>query len=138
MQVAHERLSHEQLRTRFPYLSFPPGSVGVYETEVSFVPGLAFAGAGYLSARKLVQAQTVLAEKGGCHVISEEATSVEKIQGGSQNSGSELFEVTLKGGSKVLSKKVLVAVGAFVNSRKLLPAGKVRYQPTRALRDVLY
>eukprot|EP01062_Namystynia_karyoxenos_P062015 TRINITY_DN5485_c0_g1_i5.p1 TRINITY_DN5485_c0_g1~~TRINITY_DN5485_c0_g1_i5.p1 ORF type:complete len:438 (+),score=105.83 TRINITY_DN5485_c0_g1_i5:69-1382(+) len=101
---AHEELSSEKLRERFPFLSFGPGVCGVYEPD----------GAGYVSARRQVAASAGAAVRAGCRRVVAEVAAVHRL-------GPARFAVELVSGQKITCSKVLVAAGAFTNSRPLLP-----------------
>ena len=101
--VGTELLDDVGLSKRFPFFSFEPGSEGVFEAE----------GAGYISPRRLVAAQSALAEKAGARVIRE--TVVRTI------AGRDSVEVTTAEGHRYTAEKVLVAAGGFSIAENLLP-----------------
>ena len=92
-----------ELKRRFPYFAFPAGSAGIFEAK----------GAGHISPRKLVKAQSLLAEKAGATVIRDHATSIRE-EGG-------VAVVTTAGGKVYRAEKVLLAAGGFSISQNLLP-----------------
>jgi sarcosine oxidase len=100
--VGIDMLDDADLKARFPYLSFADGSEGVYEAT----------GAGHISPRRLVKAQSLLAEKAGATVIKDIVTSVRE-EGG-------LAAVTTAGGTVYHAEKVLLAAGGFSIAENLL------------------
>jgi len=97
-----DRLDTEQLRARFPYLSFPDGEAGLHEHGT----------AGYVSPRKLAAAQTEAARRGGATVIRAPATRVAATGNGVE---VETAEGVLTG------ERALVAAGGFTNAWGLVP-----------------
>jgi len=91
------------LKRRFPYFAFPAGSAGIFEAK----------GAGHISPRKLVKAQSLLAEKAGATVIRDHAASIREDGG--------VAVVTTAGGKVYRAEKVLLAAGGFSISQNLLP-----------------
>ena len=91
------------LKTQFPYFSFPSGSAGIFEAK----------GAGHISPRKLVKAQSLLAEKAGAAVIRDHATTIREEGGAAV--------VTTAGGRVYRAEKVLLAAGGFSIAQNLLP-----------------
>ncbi len=91
------------LAARFPFFSFEPGSEGVFEA----------AGAGYISPRRLVAAQSALAEKAGVRILRE--TVVRTV------TGRDGVEVLTAEGHRYTADKVLVAAGGFSIAEALLP-----------------
>eukprot|EP00746_Dinoflagellata_sp_MGD_P086547 gnl/MRDRNA2_/MRDRNA2_34264_c0_seq2.p1 gnl/MRDRNA2_/MRDRNA2_34264_c0~~gnl/MRDRNA2_/MRDRNA2_34264_c0_seq2.p1 ORF type:complete len:465 (-),score=69.76 gnl/MRDRNA2_/MRDRNA2_34264_c0_seq2:11-1405(-) len=107
MGVQHEYLNECQLQARFPYICFPLGSAAILEPK----------SAGHISARKLVSAQVKAALRHGGDQIQQEVSKIEIAPGGG-------YAVHLASGEILRVPKVLVAAGAFCNSRPLLPAGE--------------
>jgi sarcosine oxidase len=99
-----ETLQNGALRSRFPYFTFGPDSEGVWEGQ----------NAGYINPRRLVQAQSVLAEQQGATLISETVTSVREEDGG--------VTVDTAEGRSWRSDRVLVATGGFTINEHLLGA----------------
>jgi sarcosine oxidase len=93
----------EDLKRRFPYFSFPAGSQGVHEAT----------GAGYISPRNLVRAQSAAAEKAGAAIIGDVALSI-------RGEGS-LVAVETASGRTYRGEKVLLAAGGFSIAEGLLP-----------------
>ncbi len=91
------------LKRQFPFFAFPAGSAGLFETK----------GAGHISPRRLVKAQSLLAEKAGATVIRDHAISIRE-EGG-------VAVVTTAGGAIHRVEKVLLAAGGFSISQNLLP-----------------
>ncbi|MBB3352744.1 sarcosine oxidase [Rhizobium sp. BK049] len=91
------------LKTSFPFFAFPAGSAGVFEAR----------GAGHISPRKLVNAQSLLAERAGATVIRDHVVSIRE-EGG-------LATVKTAGGLTYRGEKVLLAAGGFSIAENLLP-----------------
>ncbi|NTF42475.1 FAD-dependent oxidoreductase [Rhizobium sp. AC27/96] len=91
------------LKAKFPFFSFGPASEGVYEPH----------GAGHISPRRLVKAQSLLAEKVGARVIKQTALSIRDENG--------LAIVTTAEGETFSAEKVLLAAGGFSIAENLLP-----------------
>jgi glycine/D-amino acid oxidase-like deaminating enzyme len=101
--VRYRRLDDAGLSATFPYFNFPQGSDGVLEET----------GAGHISPRRLVAAQTALTEKAGGAVIREQVEAINQLEGG--------VEIVTSTGRRVTAEKVLVAAGGFSNRKGLLP-----------------
>ncbi|MBX4866831.1 FAD-binding oxidoreductase [Rhizobium bangladeshense] len=91
------------LKAAFPFFAFPAGSAGVFEAT----------GAGHISPRKLVKAQSLLAERAGATVIRDHVVSIRE-EGG-------LTTVETSGGPTYRGEKVLLAAGGFSIAENLLP-----------------
>lgn len=91
------------LKAAFPFFAFPDGTAGVFEPR----------GAGHISPRKLVKAQSLLAEKAGAAVIRDHVVSI-RSEGGSA-------VVETAGGRTYRGEKVLLAAGGFSIAENLLP-----------------
>ncbi|MBB3590232.1 sarcosine oxidase [Rhizobium sp. BK529] len=91
------------LKSRFPYFAFPSGSAGIFEAK----------GAGHIRPRKLVRAQSLLAEKAGATVIRDHVVSAREEGGAAV--------VTTAGGEIYRAEKALLAAGGFSISQNLLP-----------------
>ncbi|MFT4002151.1 MAG: FAD-dependent oxidoreductase [Rhizobium sp.] len=98
-----EILDDAALKARFPFFSFAPGSEGVFELH----------GAGHISPRRLVKAQSLLAEKAGARVIKQTALSIREDGG--------LAIVTTAEGETYSAEKILLAAGGFSIAENLLP-----------------
>jgi sarcosine oxidase len=96
-------LDEARLKKQFPYFAFPAGSAGIFEAK----------GAGHISPRKLVRAQSLLAEKAGATVIRDHVTSIREEGGAAV--------VTTAGGRVYRAEKALLAAGGFSISQNLLP-----------------
>lgn len=103
LRVQTELLDDAGLKAKFPFFSFPPGSEGVFEPH----------GAGHISPRRLVKAQSILAEKAGARVIKQTAVSI-RDEGG-------LAAVTTAEGETFSAEKILLAAGGFSIAENLLP-----------------
>lgn len=101
--VSVEMLSDAALKSKFRYFDFGFDCEGVYEQ----------ANAGYVNPRRLVEAQSVLAEKAGARVIRRAAVSVRE-EGG-------LAIVTTDDGAVYTAERVLIAAGGFSINENLLP-----------------
>ena len=101
--VSYLRLDDAGLRERFACFRFPEGTDGVFEAE----------GAGYLSPRNLVAAQTKLTEQAGGTVIRQQVEAVRQQE--------DHAEIVLADGRSITAGKVLVAAGGFTNRPGLLP-----------------
>jgi sarcosine oxidase len=101
--VTAEHLDGEALRERFSDFSFPGGTEGVFEAK----------GAGHISPRKLVAAQSQLAERAGAELIASAVKSVREINGG--------VVVETDQGDSLEAEVVLVATGGFTIQNGLLP-----------------
>lgn len=101
--VSIEMLSDAELRARFRYFDFGADCEGVYEERH----------AGYVNPRRLVEAQSLLAEKAGARVIRRAAVSVREEDG--------LAIVTTDDGAVYSAERVLVAAGGFSINENLVP-----------------
>lgn len=101
--VAVEMLSDAALKSRFRYFDFGSDCEGVYEEK----------NAGYVNPRRLVEAQSLLAERAGARVIRRTAVSVRE-EGG-------LAIVTTDDGAVYTAERVLVAAGGFSINENLVP-----------------
>jgi sarcosine oxidase len=90
------------LKAEFPYFAFDGASEGVYERKH----------AGHISPRRLVKAQSLLAEKAGATVIKEVVASI-RDEGG-------FAVVTTAEGNTYRAGKVLSAAGGFSIAQNLL------------------
>lgn len=97
-------LDDQALSARFPFFSFPTGSEGVHETT----------GAGHISPRRLVRAQSLIAEKNGARIIKDVATVIGDEAG--------LARVETSAGKSYTAEKVLLAAGGFSIAENLLAA----------------
>lgn len=101
--IAYDRLDDAGLEARFPYFRFPSGSDAVFEPR----------GAGHVSPRNLVAAQTRLAELAGASVLRQRVDAIRQKDGHA--------EIVTADGATVTAAKVLVAAGGFTNRPGLLP-----------------
>jgi glycine/D-amino acid oxidase-like deaminating enzyme len=101
--AGYDRLDDEGLRKTFGFFNFPDGSDAVFERS----------GAGHVSPRNLVAAQTTLTERAGGTVLREHVDAIRQRDGH--------VEIVAAGGAVVTASKVLVAAGGFTNRKGLLP-----------------
>ena len=101
--VPLERLDAAGIRERYPFLSVEDDADGLVENG----------GAGHISPRKLVQAQTRLAEQAGASIVRQPVRAVRALPGG--------VEVELWDGATLKAEKVLIAAGAFLAPGGLSP-----------------
>ncbi|RWX18207.1 FAD-dependent oxidoreductase [Rhizobium hidalgonense] len=108
------------LKTAFPFFVFPDGAAGVFEAK----------GAGHISPRSLVKAQSLLAEKAGAAIIRDHVVSI-RSEGGSA-------VVRTAGGRSYRGEKVLLAAGGFSIAQNLLarPVAMTVYGRTVTLFEV--
>lgn len=85
------------IRKRFPYLSIPDDVDGLIENG----------GAGYISPRRMVEAQTILLQQTGGSCIRQAVRAV--------RTKSKGVEIELWDGSIVAAEKALIATGAFTS-----------------------
>ncbi len=104
LKVRTELLDAEGLRTRFPFFAFERENEGIYEPQ----------GAGHISPRRLVKAQSLLAEKTGAKVLKETVVSLRDEDG--------LAVVRTAEGQVYRAEKALLAAGGFSIADSLLPA----------------
>ncbi|MFN4207430.1 MAG: NAD(P)/FAD-dependent oxidoreductase [Agrobacterium albertimagni] len=103
LDVSIEMLSDAALKARFRYFDFGSQCEGVYEQR----------NAGYVNPRRLVEAQSLLAEKAGARVMRRTAVSVREEDG--------FAIVTTDDGAVYSAERVLVAAGGFSINENLLP-----------------
>lgn len=103
LDVDIQRLDDAGLAERFPYFEFPRDSDAVFEAR----------GAGHVSPRHLVAAQTRLTELAGGTVIRKQVEAIRERDGHA--------EIVTADGDVVTAAKVLVAAGGFSNRPGLLP-----------------
>ncbi|MBB3522543.1 NAD(P)/FAD-dependent oxidoreductase [Rhizobium sp. BK456] len=96
-------LDEAGLKAAFPFFAFPGAAAGVFEAK----------GAGHISPRRLVKAQSLLAEKAGAAVIRDHVVSIRSV------GGSAVVETA--GGRSYRGEKVLLAAGGFSIAENLLP-----------------
>ena len=101
--AAVTRLTASDIRARFPYLCIPDDTDGLVETGT----------AGYISPRRMVQAQTRLAENAGATCIRQAARAVRPVSKG--------VEVELCDGTVVKAERALITTGAFTAACGLSP-----------------
>lgn len=101
--VETEMLTDAELKSRFGYFEFGLGCEGVFEGT----------NAGYINPRKLVAAQSALAEMAGATLVRHAAVAIREEAG--------LAIVTTDDGREFSAEKVLVAAGGFSIAANLLP-----------------
>ena len=102
LKVDATLLGDDGLRAAFPFFSFAAEHEGVHEPE----------GAGYISPRRLVKAQSLIAETSGATVLKETVTSIREEDG--------LAVVTTAEGNRYTAEKALMAAGGFSITESLL------------------
>ena len=103
LQIKPDSLDGEALKARFPYFSFAAGNEGFHERQ----------GAGHISPRRMVKAQSIAAEKVGASVLKETVSSI-RDEGG-------VAVVTTTEGKTYSAEKALMATGGFSIAQNLLP-----------------
>lgn len=103
LDASIERLSAADLALRFPFLRFGTDASGAFEPRR----------AGYLSPRRLVEAQSVAAERRGATIIHESVHTLALRPNG--------VEITTGSGQVLRANRVLVAIGGFANTHAVLP-----------------
>ncbi|MEM9320264.1 MAG: FAD-binding oxidoreductase [Pseudomonadota bacterium] len=98
-----ERVDTDSLRQRYPFLSVEDGVDGLVE----------MGGAGFISPRKLVQAQTRLAERAGATCMRQAARAIRSVTAG--------VEIELWDGTIEIAERALVTAGAFTAACGLSP-----------------
>jgi sarcosine oxidase len=101
--VVYETYDEAAWRERFPYLAFEAGSVGLFQPH----------SAGHVSPRAQVRAQTAVAAQQGATIVRDTVQTVRQVAGG--------VEVSTEEGDTYHGAKVLVATGAFSNTKQLFP-----------------
>jgi sarcosine oxidase len=102
LQARIDVLDGGGLKAKFPYFAFDQASEGVYEPR----------NAGHISPRRLVKAQSLLAEKAGATVIKDIVKSIRDEDG--------LVVVTTVEGKTYRAEKVLSAAGGFSITQNFL------------------
>ena len=103
LDVDVDLLRDTELAERFSYFDFGRGCEGVHEARH----------AGYVNPRRLVEAQSRLAERAGAAIIRDTVTAVREVD------GAALVETG--GGKQYQADKVLIAAGGFSIAKNLLP-----------------
>lgn len=100
------RLTAEEFAARFPYMNNRQQHIcEIEETK-----------AGYISPRKLVEAEQKAAIQNGCRLIRDIADKVREVDGGQ----TTVLEVTTAGGHVIHADKVLLATGSYTGFRSLV------------------
>lgn len=108
-QINSKYLTNEKFRDKFPYLNVSKSDEAVLECN----------NAGYISPRRLIQAQLKQAKNEGCHVINEIVNDVIRIE----KDGEYCMRITTDTQKLIFARKVLLTTGAFTGFRNLLPSG---------------
>lgn len=101
--VEFDRYQDADLAAKFPYFTFPVGSVGLFEAK----------GAGYVNPRNHVRAQIIAATRSGARLIRSEVSGI--------NESADGVRVTCADGQVYCAGKVIVACGPFSKAKGLLP-----------------
>jgi len=109
-----EAFHDEELAKRFPFLKSTAGMQGYFESH----------NAGYISARRLVRAQTAAAQHFGARIMAEPALEISETSSG--------IVVRTKSGN-IEADRVLVAAGGYTQSLLGQSLGLTAYQRTVAL-----
>lgn len=115
--ISADRLEGAVLAERFPYFAFPADTLALYEPK----------GAGHISPRRLVRAQTIAGERAGARVMAATVSAVEEA-------GGAVRIVTDEG--EVRAERALVAAGGFTNMMLAEPLPLSVYARTVALFEV--
>ncbi|XP_055948441.1 uncharacterized protein LOC129981570 [Argiope bruennichi] len=100
---------NDAFKKRFPYLQLESCDCRLFDAN----------GAGYVSARKLVEAQKKVASSQGCKIIEDIVCEVNDLDGG-------IHKIITEKNKIIKAKKVLICAGAFTNYNRLQPVGKVK------------
>jgi sarcosine oxidase len=108
LEIALRRLTAEEFAARFPYMNNRQQHIcEIEETK-----------AGYISPRKLVEAEQKAAIQNGCRLIRDVADKVREVQvDGGQTT---VLEVTTAGGHVIHADKVLLSTGSYTGFRSLV------------------
>ena len=98
------------LKAAYPYLKVSPDTEGIYTSKKS----------GHISPRLMVIAQRQIAMMLGCDIINDVAQKIEE----KEENQKKYLEVTTEKGRKFVTRKVLLATGAFTECKDLLPRNK--------------
>ncbi|WP_430778576.1 NAD(P)/FAD-dependent oxidoreductase [Allorhizobium undicola] len=103
LDVETDNLDAQALQKRFPYFSFPENAMGVHEGRR----------AGHINPRRMVEAQSLLAERAGATILRQTACGI-RDEGG-------FAVVRTAEGEEIRAERVLVAAGGFTICEGLLP-----------------
>ena len=101
--VEYATYTDAALAEHFPYLTFEPGSVGMYQPHT----------AGHVSARAQVRAQATIAQQQGATLVTATVDALHQR--------ADSVEVRTDAGHTYRADKVLLATGGFSNAKHLLP-----------------
>lgn len=96
-----------EMKKQFPFFDFNANDAGIYERKSS----------GFISPRNMIKAQLKLAQLNGCNVIIDVVSDITRIL---SEDKENIMEIKTDSGKKIMSKKVLIATGAFTSFRNLL------------------
>ena len=119
--VTVEQVDGKEFKKQYPYFRFPEEVRAVLEKQ----------NAGYINPRKLVKAQITIATRNGCTFMDDTVSRVDRVL--HDDGCTYVMKVVTETGSTMLAKSVLLATGAFTNSRAVLPSGLVVNQTLMAL-----
>ncbi|KAK3096948.1 hypothetical protein FSP39_005057 [Pinctada imbricata] len=108
--IKARKMDPKETKQEFPFLNFSTNDGAVYESEQ----------AGYISPRKLVQAQLKVAKQNGCDVMRD---VVKEVKRRVDRNNKCFMEVVTDRGRTISAEKVLLATGAFTTFRDLLGYG---------------
>lgn len=100
------RLSTTAMREKFPFVNLPEDDIVYFEEK----------NAGYISPRKMINAQLSIASRNGCDVIRDIVKTLNKTV---TDTGTVMKLITDRG-TTYTAKRVLLATGAFTALRQLL------------------
>lgn len=103
LDIPYETYTGTALAERFPYLTFEPAAIGMYQPRE----------AGHLSPRAQVQAQTRVAQQQGARLIPATVNALRQT--------CDSIEVYTDEGHIYRAEHVLLATGGFSNAKALLP-----------------
>ena len=113
--VVYDRLDHDALKMRFPFLSIPEGYSGDFEPR----------NAGHISPRNLVAAQQEAARRHGAVRIADEVVNVEAHRVATASTTLDTDEVLVAAGGwtdALLGRKVLSVYARTVAFHEICPA----------------
>ncbi|MCZ6876020.1 MAG: FAD-dependent oxidoreductase [bacterium] len=103
LDIPYETYTGTALAERFPYLTFEPDSIALYQPH----------GAGHISPRAQVRAQASVAQQQGASLIPETVKALRQTY--------DDIEVHTDEGHIYRAENVLLATGGFSNAKALLP-----------------
>ena len=106
LDVKMEYFDIPSLQRRYPYLWFESYNECILTPQ----------NGGCINPRKLVEAQRILASKAGCHLVDDVVAKID-----SKETPFKHMVITTDKQKVFLTKRVLLATGAFTKCRRLLP-----------------